>query len=170
MLLNLFDKFVFEVFKQMFHCIGLFFRAGDVFFQFQSFNQICKILVQSMSHLVVFDYSMVRMENDSVCGFPFMRKEEFEDRPKFLSVHNIFAVQVLKVLFFVCFKVFAHLLLCFFVILPVYTCARFIKLITQFRPYHFFRRVFCHERMVAISDLFFAYREQMRLELTEISQ
>ena len=155
----------------MFHCIGLFFRAGDVFFQFQSFNQICKILVQSMLYLlVVFDYSMVLMENDSVCGFPFIRKEGFDDRPKFFSVHNIFAVQVLKVLFFVCFKVFCTFTPLFFVILPVYTCARFIKLITQFRPYHFFRRVFCHERMVAISDLFFAYREKMRLELTEISQ
>ena len=123
MLLNLCDKFVFEVFKQMFHCIGLFFRAGDVFFQFQSFNQICKILVQSMLYLlVVFDYSMVLMENDSVCGFPFIRKEGFDDRPKFFSVHNIFAVQVLKVLFFVCFKVFAHLLLCFCNFASIHLC------------------------------------------------
>ena len=48
---------------------GVFFRAGDIFFWFQSFSQICEILIQSM-----FFYSMVLMQNNTVCGFTFIGK------------------------------------------------------------------------------------------------
>ena len=42
----------------------------------------------------------------------------------------------------------------FFIILLVYACWTFVELITRFRLYHdFFSKVFCHERIVVISDL-----------------
>ena len=71
---------------------------------------------------------MILIENDNVCGFTFIGKESFDSRPEFLSSPNTYGV--------------LH-------IFPVYTCVRFIELITQFRPYHdFFSKVF----------FFFAYR------------
>ena len=65
------------------------------FLQFQSFSQIRKILIQSMQYrLVVFYYSMILMENDSVNG-----KEGFDGHSEFPGVGNTFGAEVVKVLF-----------------------------------------------------------------------
>ena len=59
--------------------------------------------------------------------------------------------KLLKYCFLYMFQSFYTLIPLFvFVTLPVYSCAKFIKLITQFRPYHdFVSVVFGHERIVA---------------------
>ena len=62
-LLNLFDKLVLNCSSRCFK--GLFFLAGDVFFNF-SFSQFRKILIQSMKYfLAVFDYSKILMDRSS---------------------------------------------------------------------------------------------------------
>ena len=77
-----------------------------------------------------------------------------------------------------CLLIFVHFLSCykflhlFFVILPVQTFTRFIKLITQCRPYNnFFSKAFSHENIVVVTYLtFFANKGQMHLALNGISQ
>ena len=70
----------------------------------------------------------------------------------FLVPAILLQFKLLKYCFFSCFRAFTHLFLCFFVILPVYSCAGPIKFITQFRR-DFFSKAFCHEMIVVISDL-----------------
>ena len=68
---------------------------------------------------------------------------------------SVIVLEPLKLYFFTCFRFFYTFFPLVFVILPVYICANFFKIITQFRPYHdFFSKTFCHERTVVISNLF----------------
>ena len=45
-----------------------------------------------MWYLLVFDYSMILMENDSVYGFTFIENKGLDGHPEFLSVCNTFGV------------------------------------------------------------------------------
>ena len=61
---------------------SLFFRAGDVFFDFRVFIKFVKYLLSLI----------ILMENDSVENFAFIGKKWFDGRPEFLIVCNTFEV------------------------------------------------------------------------------
>ena len=73
--------------------------------------------------------------------------------------------KVLKYFFWICWRFYTFIPL-FLLISPVYTCVRFIKVITQFQPYHdFFKRI----KGLLLYLIFIAYKEQMHLALSKIS-
>ena len=49
--------------------------------------------------LVVFDYFMVFIENDSVCSFTFIEKEGFDGHPEFLVSLILLELNSLKYYF-----------------------------------------------------------------------
>ena len=113
------------------------FQSKRCLFKFHSLSQIREILLQSMwCLLVAFDYSR-RMKLLGVLSILGKRS---------VTVFQDFLMSVIVL------EPFFPLV---FVILPVYICANFFKIITQFRPYHdFFSKTFCHKRTVVISNLF----------------
>ena len=107
--------------------------------------------------LVVFDNSLILMENDCVCGFIFIGKEGLTVIQNFLVSVILLESKLLKYSSLHLLEFFTFISL-FFMIVLVQTCARFIKLIMQFRPCcNFFPKAFCHERVAVISDLFCLY-------------
>ena len=95
-------------------CLSIYFRdsffKADTFFNFQA----SEILVLGMWYfLVVFHYFMVLMDSDSVCTFIFIGKECSNGSPGLFSFCNTFGIEVVKALYFACFRTLTHLLLCF---------------------------------------------------------
>ena len=66
-----FDRLFFKVFEQMFQ--WFVFQRRRYHVSFMDFVKFAKFLFKYL--LVVFDDSMVLMENDSACGFTFIRKK-----------------------------------------------------------------------------------------------
>ena len=62
------------------------FQSWICLFEFQSFSQIRKMLIQSGWYLLdVVDNSLIFTKNDSVCGFTFIGKEELDFYPEFVD-------------------------------------------------------------------------------------
>ena len=86
MLLNPFDRFVFECLSRSFK--GLFFGAGEFFFNFRVSVKFVKYLFKVCDIFLLPDYSMILKENISIYGFAFIRKMGFDGHPEFFSACN----------------------------------------------------------------------------------
>ena len=86
LLLKCFLIFLIDWFLNCLSRCWFVFQSWICLFEFQSFSQIRKMLIQSGWYLLdVVDNSLIFTKNDSVCGFTFIGKEELDFYPEFVD-------------------------------------------------------------------------------------